>query len=558
MPHSVHSYISPRHKPKNLLTAVLLAALLALAGCGGGGSDSTPPAPNVNVSGKVTYDSVPAIASAPNAQGNRSARLDYTQTMTKPARGVQVEAVADDGTVLAATQTDAAGSYTLAVPANTNIRLRAKARLLQAAGGSSSWDFSVRDNTSAGYAVGGTSAALYAVEGTPFSSGSANQARDLNAASGWGGSGYTGPRAAAPFAILDQIYAAKQKVLAVDGKAVFAPMIAYWSTANRPADGNPASGNISTSHWSAGGTRPGLYILGAENVDTDEYDSGVIVHEWGHYFESSFSRADSIGGPHGAGDLLDMRVSFGEGWGNSLAGMVRDDPLYVDTAGPQQSRTGVVLDLDTIDASEPRGWFNEASVQYVLYQWYKTPALGFASIYNVMVNQQKNTEAFTSLFSFATYLRGNAAATGQSAIDQYLAGINTVNGAALDIWGTAQTWPSYLAPANQVFALPVYTPLTLGQQATLCNTEIFGDVGNKLGNNRYLRVRIAQSGAYRVKITANPAVSAFAFNVFLRGQNLQPAQVIDASTALFNLAAGDYTATVTADTATCFNVALTQ
>ncbi len=147
---------------------------------------------------------------------------------------------------------------------------------------------------------------------------------------------------------------------------------------------------------------------------------------------------------------------------------------------------------------------------------------------------------------------------GQSAIDQYLAGINTVNGAALDIWGSAQTLPTYLAPANQAFVLPVYTSLALGQQAALCNTEVFGDAGNKLGNVRYVRLRIAQAGAYRMRVTTNPAVPAFAFNVFLRGQNLQPAQMIDANTALFNLAAGDYSATVTADTATCFNVALTQ
>jgi hypothetical protein len=36
-----------------------------------------------------------------------------------------------------------------------------------------------------------------------------------------------------------------------------------------------------------------IYVLGAENVDTDEFDDSVIAHEWGHYYQSSFSRDDS-------------------------------------------------------------------------------------------------------------------------------------------------------------------------------------------------------------------------------------------------------------------------
>src|SRR5690606_4768445 len=107
-----------------------------------------------------------------------------------------------------------------------------------------------------------------------------------------------------------------------DAQAVFAPMVAYWSTSNRPANGDKAIGEISTSHWQPGTDRPGLYILGDADNDTDEYDTAVVVHEWGHYFESTLSRSDSIGGPHGGGDLLDMRVAFGEAWGNALAGMV--------------------------------------------------------------------------------------------------------------------------------------------------------------------------------------------------------------------------------------------
>ncbi len=548
------------------MPALLLAAL-ALAGCGGGGGDDSP---RVNLSGHVSYDSVPAVASAPDANGTLGGKLDYAHTSIKPARGVQVEAVADDGTVLAHTQTDAAGRYALTVPAHTTVRLRAKARLLQAAGSGASWDFSIRDNTSDGYRTS-AGAALYALQGMPFDSGSTRQTQDLHAASGWGGSGYSSPRSAAPFAILDQIYAAKQKVLAVDDKAVFAPMIAYWSPANRAGNSDdPASGNIRNSHWQAGGARPGLYFLGVENLDTDEYDSSVILHEWSHYFESTFSRSDNPNGPHEANDLLDMRVAFSEAWGNALAGMVRDDPLYVDTAGALQSELGIVFNLDQIAAGEPLGWFNESSVQHVLYQLFKTPAIGFGSIYRVMVDQQKNTEALTSLFSFATYLRANAAATAQRDIDSLLAGIDTINGAVLDIWGTSQRYAPSLGAGDPAFVLPLYTPLAIGQPARICRTNAFNDRdpalgtdNNKLGNVRYLRISIAQGqgGAYQLAVASNAASPALTVAVYSQGKAVAVQRSAPTAAILpLNLAAGDYVATVTDTDASalqaCFTAAL--
>src|SRR5260364_235899 len=75
----------------------------------------------------------------------------------------------------------------------------------------------------------------------------------------------------------------------------------FWSTDNRPTDGDKAIGEIGTSHV-AGGKE--MYILGKEDVDIDEYDEGVMLHEWGHYFEHFAGRADSIGGSHGGGDNL--------------------------------------------------------------------------------------------------------------------------------------------------------------------------------------------------------------------------------------------------------------
>ncbi len=484
------------------MTFVVFALALLLAGCDGSGSSGGPggsggevPGPNVQLSGRVTYDFVPTVASlAP-----REAYLDYASTVARPARGVQVAAIAEDGGELATGTADADGRYVLTVPKNANIRLRAIARLFKAPGDGASWDFTIRDNTSPGYAD--KAASIYAVQGEAFSTGVAHLSRDLHAASGWTGAGYGNPRSAAPFAILDQIFSAMQKVLAVDEDAVFAPMNTYWSVDNRPGGGDKAKGEIGTSHWQAATDHPGLYILGKEDVDTDEYDTAVIVHEWGHYFESRLSRSDSLGGHHTSGEVLDMRLAFGEGWGNALAGMVRDDPIYADTMDLRQSVPGAVMNLDTIPAGEPRGWFNEASVQHVLYQMYRAPSIGFGRIYAVMVGPQKNTPAFTSLFSFATYLREAADGVSRGVIDFLLGEIYTVNGDKLDIWGTNQTYPTdpgSLPAGYEAIVLPIYTDLVVdGGAAVVCGTDDFGSTDNaKLGNYRYLRMKIPADGDY--------------------------------------------------------------
>src|SRR5690606_36020358 len=255
------------HTHARLLAFLALALSVLLVGCDGSdGSGGAAPGPNVQLSGRVTYDFVPVVASATP----RDAYLDYGGTVARPARGVQVAAIDDEGRELAAGQADADGRYVLTVPKNTQIRLRAIARLYQAPGAGASWDFSIRDNTSPGYAD--NQASIYAVQGEAFNTGVMHLVRDLHAASGWTGDGYGNTRSAAPFAILDQIFSAMQKVLAVDEDAVFAPMKTYWSVANRSSAGDKSKGEIGTSHWSPGEDHQGLYILGKEDLDTDEYD----------------------------------------------------------------------------------------------------------------------------------------------------------------------------------------------------------------------------------------------------------------------------------------------
>ena len=94
-------------------------------------------------------------------------------------------------------------------------------------GAAPSWNFQVLNNT------GGD--ALYVLDGGAAGSGTANSTRNLHAPSGWGSTGYTGVRAAAPFAILDTVYKAKELALSAKADSVFPALDLYWSPQNRPS-----------------------------------------------------------------------------------------------------------------------------------------------------------------------------------------------------------------------------------------------------------------------------------------------------------------------------------
>ncbi len=199
-------FFSPRFLWRSVVTLVLGSLLTACGGGSGGGLAGNPgPTPTVVVSGRVTFDRVPIGPGA--TQG-----LNFAAVVLAPVRAVTVEALAQSGgAVLATAVTNAAGDFSLTVPASTGMSLRVKAELLRT--GAPAFAFRVRNNTA--------NNALYALDGAAFDSGTANQQRNLHAASGWGGAGYTGPRAAAPFAILDTVYQAYNLVLSAEPNASF-------------------------------------------------------------------------------------------------------------------------------------------------------------------------------------------------------------------------------------------------------------------------------------------------------------------------------------------------
>jgi len=152
---------------------------------------AAPVAQNVTVSGTLTYDRVPFPSIARTG-------LDYLNIVQQPIRQAPVELVNAAGVVVDSTVSDDNGGYSFTVLSGENVRVRVRSEIQR--GAPNEIDFKVVDNTSGD--------AVYALQGTVSEVPTANQTRDLNAGSGWGGTSYTSTRAAAPFALLDTIYGA--------------------------------------------------------------------------------------------------------------------------------------------------------------------------------------------------------------------------------------------------------------------------------------------------------------------------------------------------------------
>jgi hypothetical protein len=266
---------------------------------------------------------------------------------------------------------------------------------------------------------------------------------DLHATHGWNGTAYVPrQRTAAPFAILDSMYTAAQAFLTARPSLHFPRLMVNWSPRNTTdVNGPVAQGFIGTSYYDSQLNQ--IFILGKAGDDTDEYDSHVIVHEWGHFFESNASRSDSLGGDHGTGDVLDPRDSFSEGWGNAAAGILTNDPLYVDSYFATASRIdawGFDVETDSTPTDDPNpGVFSEASVMRFIYDAYDSSnesfdglSLGLGSIADAFTGTHRTNDAFTTIASFITSLKAvngaNAAGLDALAAHYSIGPITTVFG----------------------------------------------------------------------------------------------------------------------------------
>jgi PKD repeat protein len=450
---------------------------------------------NPIISGRIEYVRVPL--SSTNHRG-----LDYSRSFMQPAREVVVELIpAGGGSPLATTTTDSDGYYAFTAPANTNVFVRARAQARRTS--TPTFDIRVLNNT------GGN--ALYVLDGSTFNTGTIRQTVNLGAGSGWGGSGYVETRAAAPFAILDTLYAAAEFVHDNGSATRNLPALdAYWSPRNTTADGNVADGNIGSTSFIpvySGGPPPGIYVLGLENNDTDEYDPHVIAHEFQHYLEDAISRSDTPGGDHSTTDRLDLRLAFSEGFANAFSGMVLGNPIYRDTLGPQQGQS-FFLDLES-NTTNPSGWFNEASVQSIVWDLFDAEAdgvdtvqLGYRPMYDALVGPLRTTPALTSIYPFLTYIRSLPGVSGS-----VITALAQEQGMRVnDAFGTGETNTGSIPEA-----LPIYKPINLnGGPVTVCGTTTAG-VYNKVGNRQFLRFSLGAGRlvSIRAMYTATGSTAPF-------------------------------------------------
>ncbi|MBT8099245.1 MAG: thrombospondin type 3 repeat-containing protein [Gammaproteobacteria bacterium] len=509
--------------------------LIANAGQADGDNDGIGDAcdndQQVIINGKATYDFVPHN---PSTNG-----LNYIATSEVPIRQatVQVLDVAQQS-VLATTITDDAGDYSVLVPTNTSVFVRLRAESVKT--GAPAWDLRIVDNTS--------SDALYVLDTGSFNSGTSPVTQDLHADSGWGGSSYTGVRAAAPFAVLDSLLVATEGVIAVDATKQFPPLVGKWSPNNSTAVGDETIGEIGNTFFrrTLSGERE-ILLLGDENSDTDEYDRHVVIHEWGHYFEDALSRADTVGGPHSQGDRLDPRVAYSEGWGYAWAGIATGDPVTRDSLGNMQ-QFGFEIDVEENNNQNP-GWYSEGSSQSIIYDLVDatndgadTLNLDFDEIYGVMTSDLVDSIPPITMFSFVTLLKAQLPASQHAAVDSIVSGQDMVAD-TVDLYGSTET--NDAGRGSDV--LPVYDLVAVnGAVVTVCSlgdpSTDFGTF-NKLSVRRFLRLPIASPGDYQITAAgpvgpteSDPDIAIHSKGLLFLAEDFGPTE-----TATFNFTeAGDY------------------
>ncbi len=438
---------------------------------------TVPSAGAKTLTGMLTYDKV--LATLANG-------LNYNNITKRPIRNAVVRLLDANGARIQQTVSNSNGRYFFTFNDNiTRVRIRVLAMTNKPR-------VRVEDNT--------RNNALYSMQSVRINTPARMTTRNLNAPSGWGGTEYTSARIAAPFAILDAMDRAARSFMAVRPGAAFPPLKVNWSIDNRPEDGDLTNGQIGTSHYDGE-----LYILGKADVDTDEYDSHVMVHEWGHFFEDKLGRSDSPGGSHDTGDILDPRLAFGEGWGNALSAMIfHPDANYKDTGGIRQETTTIVLRMEQNLSDDPTpGWFSEASVQSILYDLFDPAGLlpidrvefGLGNIFDVMTGKQKTTRALTTIFSFVDALKRKF--PGQSSAIDTLLRHHSISPVRNNI-GTGER-NNGGSSAN----LPVYRTMTVGGPDL--EITFLADVNNvnRLGANRYIRFNTSNGDNVTITATSN-------------------------------------------------------
>lgn len=368
------------------------------------------------VSGTVT-------AEAPAIDPSISAAHDYTSANLEVfnVSGVRVVLIDQGGTVIARTTTDSEGYYEFSeVSESTAVRVVVKARLSKSRtseGVGPQYDFSVRDNTSTT-----TPKKLYELTSpqiTTLAEAGADNSIDIRAKIGFDDNGNViseSLRQSAPFAILRVVKSAADKLETINSNIDMPKLNLYWSGKNIGVDGDKSVGQISTSHYDSSSLLPGVYILGKADSDTDEFDQGVIGHEFGHYLQAQLAFSDSPGGSHGDNEFKDASLAFGEGYGTAVGGLLAsgvNSRYYCDVSGDLQTG-GFCTDLtQKVAEGNPNGFYSEATIIYLMYGVGTIPDKGFTEFFKAVTEMKSHVHSATIYPFLNNYLESNPDAANE-------------------------------------------------------------------------------------------------------------------------------------------------
>lgn len=139
------------------------------------------------------------------------------------------------------------------------------------------------------------------------------------------------------FHILASIYKANQYIRAQTGDAswVAEKVTVFWKAGFNPYSYFGFPNNL-LSFYKPGERK--LFILGGKDgnvsqIDTDHFDTSVIIHEYGHFLEDVYGKTDSPGGYHNGDAVIDPRLAWSEGFANFFQAASQGTNYYLDTSG---------------------------------------------------------------------------------------------------------------------------------------------------------------------------------------------------------------------------------
>lgn len=342
-----------KHIPPHHCLSPLFLFLSLLAGCGsGGGGDEGAFAHSVNLTGTIRYED------------RLYDRTGFTsETAFKPVRRTVVQLVSSLDEILATTETDENGAYSVA---GTGVQPRL--RVLAKTGPNATQALEVRSPVN-GALLAVVTAAL--PEGT--------QELNINVPAAPAGGAFN---------VIDVMSSAAQFLASLSGNMPPALRV-FWEPGS--TDG--------TYFCSACGAFSGIHLRSLTSNgfnDLDEYDDDVVLHEYGHFVEAAFGTGDSLGGPHFLTDLSqDLRLAWSEGWASFFEGATKQ---WLLGNAPQRLSTSLpsAFYVDTISGTA--SYFDFAHVPPQI-QYASNEASVAQTLWNVTSAESFSMQTVWSVFS---------------------------------------------------------------------------------------------------------------------------------------------------------------